>query len=237
MREITRRGFLKLTGFCSLILTANPLKLFASSTQFQLQELPYPSTALEPHIDKMTMEIHHGKHHFGYVTNLNREIDKDNTLSGSTLEQINRSVSKYSNAVRNNAGGHYNHSLFWKLLATAGKGGSPSKELDKAITNSFGSLEAMKDELKNTALNQFGSGWAWLIFDDKKQLKICSTPNQDNPIMDISTVKGEPILAIDVWEHAYYLKYQNRRADYIDNIWNIINWNEVNKLFTKAKDS
>ncbi len=200
-------------------------------TNFELPALPFALDALEPHIDKLTMEIHHDKHHAAYIKNLNKEVEANKDLQGKTVEQICTDVSKYNTAVRNNGGGHYNHSLFWSLLSA--KGGSPSSTLAKAIEKDFGNMEAMKNQFNDAAKTRFGSGWAWLIYADGK-LKICSTPNQDNPLMDIADDKGYPILALDVWEHAYYLKYQNKRSDYIAAFWNVVNWEEANKRLNLA---
>lgn len=199
---------------------------------FELPKLPYAFNALEPHIDAMTMEIHHGKHHQAYVNNLNNAV-KGTPAEGLSLEEIIAHISKYSPAVRNNGGGHYNHSLFWTLLAPGGKG-QPSEALNSAIVSSFGTMEHFKEQFNAAATTRFGSGWAWLIVHEGK-LTICSTPNQDNPMMDIAEVKGTPILALDVWEHAYYLHYQNRRPDYINAFWNVINWDRVNELFSATK--
>lgn len=195
---------------------------------FTLPSLPYASNALEPHIDARTMEIHHGKHHNAYVTNLN------NAVAGSdaeklSIEEICRSISKYPIAVRNNGGGHYNHSLFWNLLSP--KGGNPTGALSDAINSAFGSLDEMKTKFNTAAAGRFGSGWAWLIKNASGKLEITSTPNQDNPLMDIAEVKGTPVLGLDVWEHAYYLNYQNRRPDYVAAWWNIVNWDEAAKRF------
>lgn len=201
---------------------------------FELPPLPYSLDALEPHIDKLTMEIHHDKHHAAYIKNLNKEVESNKELQGKTIEQICGNVSKYNIAVRNNAGGHYNHSIFWTLLSA--KGGTPSEKLNKSIVRDFGSVEIMKTQFNEAAKTRFGSGWAWVIYSEGK-LKICSTPNQDNPLMDIAENKGFPILAIDVWEHAYYLKYQNKRPDYIAAFWNVVNWAEVNKRFELAVKS
>ena len=196
---------------------------------FTLPNLPYPTDALEPSIDKMTMEIHHGKHHAAYVTNLNKAIE-GTEWDKKTIEQILAGVSKLPVAVRNNGGGHYNHSLFWNWMKPKG-GGSPTGDLASAITRDFGSFEKFKEQLSGAGMNRFGSGWAWLIKQDGK-LAITSTPNQDNPMMDLADVKGVPILGIDVWEHAYYLKYQNRRAEYLAAFWNVVNWDEVAKRFS-----
>ncbi|OLD79824.1 MAG: superoxide dismutase [Ignavibacteria bacterium 13_1_40CM_2_61_4] len=196
---------------------------------FTLPNLPYATDALEPHIDKMTMEIHHGKHHAAYVTNLNKAIE-GTEWDKKSIEQILAGVSKLPVAVRNNGGGHYNHSLFWNWMKPKG-GGAPGGDLAAAITRDFGSFEKFKEQLSGAGMNRFGSGWAWLIKQDGK-LAITSTPNQDNPMMDLADVKGVPILGIDVWEHAYYLKYQNRRAEYLAAFWNVVNWDEVAKRFS-----
>ena len=199
---------------------------------FTLPALPYATDALEPHIDKATMEIHHGKHHQAYVTNLNKALE-GKPEADSSIEDIITNISKFAPAVRNNGGGHYNHSLFWTLLSPNG-GGEPTGELAEAIKSTFGSFEDFKTKVSEAGATRFGSGWAWLIVADGK-LAVTSTPNQDNPLMDIAEVKGTPILGIDVWEHAYYLKYQNRRPDYLAAIWNVINWEKVAELYAKAK--
>lgn len=191
---------------------------------FELPKLDYDYAALEPHIDARTMEIHHTKHHQGYVTNLN------NAISGSewenkSLEEILSNISKLPVAIRNNGGGHYNHSLFWKIMAP-NAGGVPGGSLLEAINRSFGSFEQFKERFTTAAMTRFGSGWAWLV-QSAGELKITSTPNQDNPLMDYSDLKGNPLLGIDVWEHAYYLKYQNRRNEYVAAFWNVINWDAV----------
>ncbi len=191
---------------------------------FELPKLDYNYNALEPYIDAQTMEIHHTKHHAAYTSKLNDAI-KNTGLEDKSLEDIFRNISKYSAAVRNNGGGYYNHSLFWKVLSPKG-GGLPKGELLEAINKTFGSFENFKTEFSNAAAGVFGSGWAWLIKSDG-DLKITSTPNQNNPLMDVARIKGVPILGLDVWEHAYYLKYQNRRPEYISAFWNIINWDEV----------
>jgi Fe-Mn family superoxide dismutase len=198
--------------------------------KFELPSLPYPYDALEPYIDKQTMEIHHTKHHNAYVTNLNKAIESTDAQNKS-LEDIMKSVSKYPVAVRNNGGGHYNHSLFWEIMKKGG-GGFPKGDLEKAINSAFGSFEAFKKQFGDSAAGRFGSGWAWLVITDGK-LTVTSTPNQDNPLMDVADVKGKPVLGLDVWEHAYYLKYQNRRPEYIENWWNTINWDEVSKRFSE----
>jgi len=198
---------------------------------FTLPALPYAHDALEPHIDKQTMEIHHGKHHQAYVDNLNKAIAGTEHESKSLAELI-ANAGKISPAVRNNGGGHWNHSFFWELLSA--NGGKPTGKLAEAITAGFGSLEALQEKVNTAGATRFGSGWAWLIVKDGK-LEVSSTPNQDNPLMDVAEVKGTPILGIDVWEHAYYLKYQNKRPDYLKAIWNVINWNKVAEHFAAAK--
>jgi Fe-Mn family superoxide dismutase len=200
---------------------------------FTLPALPYAATALEPHIDAKTMEIHHGKHHNAYVTNLNAAIAGTDAEKLS-LEEINKNISKYPAPVRNNGGGHFNHSLFWTILGP-NAGGTPTGALAEAINAAFGSFDEFKTKFAAAATGRFGSGWAWLIVDGSKKLQITSTPNQDNPLMDVAEVKGTPILGLDVWEHAYYLHYQNRRPDYIAAFWNVVNWAEVTKRFDAAK--
>jgi len=200
---------------------------------FTLPPLPYAHDALEPAIDKATMEFHHGKHHQAYVDNLNKAVDADPALQGQTLEQMFASMSKLPKAVRNNGGGHWNHSLFWELLAPVGKTGEPSAELAAAIDRDLGGMEKFKEAFNAAGAGQFGSGWAWLIVQDGK-LKVTSTPNQDNPLMDVAEDKGAVVLAADVWEHAYYLKYQNRRPDYLKAFWTVVNWNKANALFAAA---
>lgn len=200
---------------------------------FELPKLPYAFDALEPHIDARTMEIHHGKHHQAYVTNLNNALAGDD-MAGKSLEEILAHTSQMPAAVRNNGGGHYNHSLFWTIMKPNG-GGAPSGPLADAIKATFGSFDEFKTKFNAAGATRFGSGWAWLIVDGKKDLQITSTPNQDNPMMDLAEVKGTPILGCDVWEHAYYLHYQNRRPDYMTAWWNTINWDEVSRRFTEAK--
>lgn len=199
---------------------------------FELPKLPYDFNALEPHIDAKTMEIHHGKHHNAYVTNLNNAIS-GTELEGKSLEELMK-VAGSNAAVRNNGGGHFNHSLFWTILAPNG-GGLPAGDLASAIDAKFGSFDAFKEEFNKAAATRFGSGWAWLCVDEKKELCVCSSPNQDNPLMDVAECPGTPILGLDVWEHAYYLNYQNRRPDYVGAFWNLVNWDEVSKRFTAAK--
>lgn len=198
---------------------------------FELPALPYAHNALEPHIDARTMEIHHGKHHQAYVNNLNNAV-KGNAAEGIELTELVHNISKYSPAIRNNGGGHWNHSFFWGIMGP-NAGGQPTGALMDAIVASFGSFDAMKEQFNSAATTRFGSGWAWLIVHDHK-LAITSTPNQDNPLMDVAEVKGTPILGLDVWEHAYYLHYQNRRPDYIGAFWNVVNWSAVNSHFEAA---
>ena len=199
---------------------------------FELPNLPYATNALEPSIDQQTMEIHHGKHHKGYTDKLNDAI-KGTDMEGKSIEEILKNVGG-NNAVRNNGGGYYNHDLFWKVMGP-NAGGQPSGALADAINQKFGSFDKFKEEFSNAAGTRFGSGWAWLIVDGSGNLQVTSTPNQDNPLMDVAEVKGTPILGLDVWEHAYYLKYQNKRPDYVGNWWNVVNWEEVNKRYAAAK--
>jgi Fe-Mn family superoxide dismutase len=199
---------------------------------FTLPNLPYAFTALEPHIDAKTMEIHHDKHHAAYVNNLNAAISGTDAEK-LTIEEICKNISKYAPAVRNNGGGHFNHSLFWTIMKQGG-GGNPSGALAEAINATFTSLDEFKTKFASAGATRFGSGWAWLVVNGGK-LSIGSTPNQDNPLMDVSELKGTPILGLDVWEHAYYLNYQNRRPDYITAWWNVVNWDEVASRFAAAK--
>jgi Fe-Mn family superoxide dismutase len=196
---------------------------------FELPELPYAFDALEPHIDAKTMEIHHDRHHKAYTDNLNKALEGSQGAD-KKIEDILANVSQYSPAVRNNGGGYYNHDLFWKIMAP-NAGGEPSGNLAEAINKAFGSFNTFKEQFAAAATTRFGSGWAWLIKDAAGQLRIVSTPNQDNPLMDVAETKGTPLLGLDVWEHAYYLKYQNKRPDYINAWWNVVNWNEVSRRF------
>jgi Fe-Mn family superoxide dismutase len=198
---------------------------------FTLAPLPYAYEALEPHIDKQTMQIHHDKHHQAYVDNLNKAIAGTDNEKKS-LEDLVKSAGSISPAVRNNGGGHWNHTFFWECLA-GNAGGNPSGKLGDAINTAFGSLDAFKEKFNQAGMTRFGSGWAWLIVKDGK-LEVSSTPNQDNPLMDVAEVKGTPVLGADVWEHAYYLKYQNRRADYLTAFWNVVNWDKVAERFEAA---
>ena len=224
------------------LLTLLVVFAFTSSQKplppFTLPALPYASDALEPFFDKQTMEIHHDKHHKAYVDNLNKAIEEsgDTKLGTMTLSDILATISKYKPALRNNAGGHYNHSMFWTIL-DADKTDKPSGEFEAALNKKFGTLDKFKEEFKKAATTRFGSGWAWLIVDSKGELKITSTPNQDNPLMnDIAAdERGFPVMGLDVWEHAYYLKYQNKRADFVDAFWNVVNWKEIEKRYEMAK--
>jgi Fe-Mn family superoxide dismutase len=198
---------------------------------FTLPALPYPHDALEPHIDATTMQIHHGKHHQAYVDNLNKAI-AGTPHENKSLEELVRSAGSISPAVRNNGGGHWNHTFFWESLSGKG-GGEPTGKLADVIKAVFGSFDSFKEKFTNAGLTRFGSGWAWLILKDGK-LEITSTPNQDNPLMDVAEVKGTPLLGVDVWEHAYYLKYQNRRGDYLNAFWNVVDWAKVSSRFEAA---
>ena len=199
---------------------------------FTLPELPYAKDALEPHIDAKTMEIHHDKHHAAYVTNLNAAL-AGNEWEGKSLEELMANISKLPAAVRNNGGGHWNHSFFWQIMGP-NAGGNPSGALADAITSQLGGFDKFKEDFAKAGATRFGSGWAWLCVDGDKKLCICSTPNQDNPLMDLAEKKGTPILGVDVWEHAYYLKYQNKRPDYLTAFFNVINWKEVEKRYETA---
>ncbi len=203
---------------------------------FQLPDLPYGYDALEPHIDARTMEIHHSKHHAGYTNKLNDAI-AGTDLEKKSIKEILANVSKYPGGVRNNGGGFYNHSLFWAIMSPDG-GGEPSERMNihKAIMRDFGSFAKFKEEFANAAATRFGSGWAWLCVDKNDKLFICSTANQDNPLMDVVEASGTPVLGLDVWEHAYYLNYQNRRPDYIDAFFNVINWAEVSERYNDANE-
>ena len=197
-------------------------------SKFELPGLPYAFNALEPYIDAKTMEIHHDKHHGGYVNNLNKAVE-GTEYEGKSLEDLFKNISKLPTAIRNNGGGHYNHSMFWKIMGPK-KGGAPGGALADAINGTFGSFDKFKEQFNSAAATRFGSGWAWLVSSNGK-LVVTSTPNQDNPLMDVADVKGSPIMGIDVWEHAYYLLYQNKRPDYINAWWNVVNWDEVSKRF------
>lgn len=200
---------------------------------FELPELPYAKDALEPNIDAKTMEIHHGKHHAGYTSKLNNAIEGTD-LDGKTIENILINLDMKNTAVRNNGGGYFNHRLFWEVMSPSG-GGEPSGELSAAINEAYGNFEAFKDKFSAAAGGQFGSGWAWLCVHDGGKVEVCSTPNQDNPLMPGVSCGGTPILGLDVWEHAYYLNYQNRRPDYVNAFFNVINWEKVASLYAQNK--
>ncbi len=220
------------------LVTIAPAGLVMSATAappeaFTLAPLPYATAALEPVIDQQTMEIHHDKHHAAYVKNLNLAVAADPALQGQPLEALLANVSRLPAAVRNNGGGHYNHTLFWTLMAPVGQGGEPSLALRTQIDKDFGTWDKFVTAFEEAGLKRFGSGWAWLVWGDGR-LQVISTPNQDNPLMDLAEVKGAPILANDVWEHAYYLKHQNKRGDYLKGWWQVVNWERVNTLFGAA---
>ena len=206
----------------------------ALSQAFEQASLPYASDALEPVIDQQTMEIHFARHHAAYVNNLNNEVANNRALQGQSLEDIMHNVSNYNEQVRNNGGGHYNHALFWEIMAPVDQGGEPSEALQDAINQHFGSLSNLQSEFNSAAATRFGSGWAWLIVNQQGELQVTSTANQDNPLMDVVDERGTPIIALDVWEHAYYLQYQNRRGDYSEAWWQLVNWNKVNALYDDA---
>lgn len=242
MSENNRRDFIKKSALLSVGALVG-CKIIPSDTQtaaattnspiiggFTLPTLPYSFDGLEPHIDKMTMEIHHGKHHKAYVDNLNKALVELKSTADN-LEEICKNISSYNTAVRNNAGGHYNHSLFWNLMSPKG-GGEPTGKILEVINSNFTSFEEFKKKFNETSTKRFGSGWAWLVKKSDGTFEITSTPNQDNPLMDVADVKGTPIMGIDVWEHAYYLKYQNKRADYLTAWWNVVNWEKVNSRLT-----
>ncbi|WP_411273233.1 superoxide dismutase [Daejeonella sp.] len=200
---------------------------------FELPALSFATDALEPHIDKATMEIHHGKHHQAYVDNLNKALAGTDGEDQS-IDDLQKNISKYPMAVRNNGGGHFNHSLYWSIMSP-NAGGIPAGDLAKAIDESFGSFDEFKKKFAEAGTTRFGSGWAWLSVASDGTVQVSSTPNQDNPLMDVAEVKGTPILGMDVWEHAYYLNYQNKRPDYIAAFWNVIDWNAVADRYAKAK--
>jgi Fe-Mn family superoxide dismutase len=212
-------------------LTKSTIFIMENFNTHEFPALPYAYDALEPYIDARTMEIHYDRHHRAYFNNFTAAI-KGTNLENSTIEQIFAKVSEAGDAVRNNSGGFYNHVFFWNNLAP--KSAGPSAELSAALTREFGSFEKFKELFSNSAKTRFGSGWAWLYLTPDKKLAVGSTPNQDNPLMDVSVIKGMPLLTIDVWEHAYYLKYQNKRADYIDAFWNVVNWEEVSRRYKEA---
>jgi len=215
----------------SLFLFSMVSIAFFAQAQFSQKPLPYSKESLEPFIDAATMDIHYNKHHAAYVTNLNKALEGKTDVP-KTLEELMSKISAYPMAVRNNGGGHYNHELFWSVL-TAEKT-APSPKLEQAINDAFGDFNAMKEAVNKAGMTQFGSGWSWLYVNSEGKLAVCSTPNQDNPLMDVSPCRGIPVYGIDVWEHAYYLKYQNKRADYLNNIWSITNWKQVSENYEMA---
>lgn len=205
-----------------------------TATPFTLPALPYATDALDAAIDATTMEIHHGRHHKAYVDNLNGKVAEFPQLASLDIEQIQAQVSRFDTAVRNNAGGHYNHSLFWTVLAPSDAVGEPSAALAARIDTDFGSMQAMQQQVDDAGKKVFGSGWAWVIVKDDGSLAVTSTANQDNPLMDVADEKGTPILGLDVWEHAYYLRYQNKRPEYVSNFWKVVNWKEVSRRYDAA---
>jgi Fe-Mn family superoxide dismutase len=221
-------------GFVSTLESCSGSRkvIAAGQTGFQQTALPYSYNSLEPVIDAMTMEIHYSKHAAAYATNLQQAAQAEKVDTRKPLEDVLTRISKYSAKMRNNAGGHYNHELFWKSMRSRMTDNRPSGALLQAIETSFGSFGNFKLQFSEAAKNRFGSGWSWLVREADNKLKIGSTPNQDNPLMDVSELKGFPLLGLDVWEHAYYLKYQNRRADYVDSWWNVVNWDYVQQRFT-----
>ncbi|ANE50979.1 superoxide dismutase [Flavisolibacter tropicus] len=233
--DSTKAGLGLYIGSGLLASCSTTAKLPSSSltTGFQQQPLPYSYNALNEAIDATTMELHYSKHAAAYAKNLNEAASAENINTSQPLEEVMRRVSKYSAKVRNNGGGHYNHELFWKCMAPSGAD-HPSNKLATSIDSSFGSFDAFKKQLADAGVGRFGSGWAWLFVDGDKHLRIGSTPNQDNPLMDVSDIKGFPLLGLDVWEHAYYLRYQNKRADYINNWWKVVNWQYVQERFNSV---
>jgi len=215
-------------------LVAQAVSLKENKMAFTLPPLPYAPSALEPVVDTETMELHHGKHHQAYVDNLNKAVDADPALQGKSIEQLMAVASTLPAAARNNGGGHWNHSLFWRLMAAPGQGGQPSGALAQQIASDFGSMEALQEKFNAVGVARFGSGWAWVVWNGGK-LHITSTPNQDNPLMDAAETRGAVVLGNDVWEHAYYLKHRNRRPDYLKAWWQVLNWNTANELFEHAK--
>lgn len=238
---MNKRAFLKRAGLLAAGATISPVwgcksegvgnaddAVYPSGEGFSLPDLPYGADALEPYIDTKTMEIHHGKHHSGYVRKLNSALE-GTEYAQESIDVILASISGEDTGIRNNGGGHYNHSLFWSIMSPPGENNLPSGNILNAINASFGGFEAFKKAFADAALSRFGSGWAWLCKNDENQLFVSSTPNQDNPLMsNIVDLSGYPVLGLDVWEHAYYLKYQNRRSEYVENFFNLINWGAVN---------
>lgn len=219
----------------AVVLSVSAFSVSAQTAPFKLDPLPYAANALEPVIDEATMKLHHGKHHQAYVDGLNKAIEGNSSLQQATLENLVAKAGTHPAAIRNNAGGHWNHTFFWKSMAATGKVGKISPELSAAINSSFGSLDDFKAQFKQAGLSRFGSGWVWLVVDGQGKLVISSTPNQDNPLMDVAEVKGTPILGNDVWEHAYYLKYNNRRADYLEGWWQVVDWKVISDRYAAAR--
>lgn len=231
MKTLIQIYFLLFLGFYSLLAHSHQIDFPKDqNNNYILPDLGYSYDALEPYIDAKTMEIHHTKHHQAYINNLNNALEGTEAKK-LTIDDIMKNISKYSMVVRNNGGGHWNHTFFWKILKV-NNGRGPTGKLLEQINKDFGSFDNFKNEFTKSAIGRFGSGWAWLVISDGK-LKVTSTPNQDNPLMDVAEVKGIPILGIDVWEHAYYLKYQNRRNEYVENFWKVVNWEFVEQLFEK----
>ncbi len=238
-----RRTFLKMSGMAGAALVILPswrpnesLLSPVSVMGYRQDPLPYPYHALEPVIDAQTMELHYSKHAAAYAKNMNDALVAENVDTAvTTIELLLQNISKYSAKMRNNAGGHYNHELFWKLMKAPDSANAPGDQIAEAIQRDFGGFENFKKQFAAAATGRFGSGWAWLVLNKQKKLEIGSSANQDNPLMDVSELKGYPLLALDVWEHAYYLKYQNRRADYITNWWNVVNWGIVNERLKSVK--
>ncbi len=224
-----KREFLKTGALLATAAAFMPDLVLAAPAEFTLPPLPFPTGALEPWIDKQTMELHHGKHHKAYVDKLNEAL-KGKPEAALSMEKLMAQIKGMPDAVRNNGGGHYNHSLFWQMMRPAQAKNEPGGVLGALISNTFGSVDTFKAKFKEAAMGRFGSGWAWLVRESSGALAITSTPNQDNPLMNLDGMKwGQPILGLDVWEHAYYLKYQNRRAEYVDAFWNVVNWAEAEK--------
>jgi superoxide dismutase, Fe-Mn family len=248
-KYLSRRDFIHTAGKAGMVagLTGSALTSMAighsepslpgtspDQIPYKQQPLPYSYAALEPSIDAMTMEIHYTKHAAAYAKNLGEAVEAEKVdVSKVSLEDLLASISKYSTKMRNNAGGHYNHSLFWMLMNSPGKTGAPSAALTAAIQSGFGSMDGLKTKFNDAAKSRFGSGWAWVIVKNDKTLDVVSTANQDNTLMDISDVKGQPLFGLDVWEHAYYLKYQNKRPDYISAWWSVMNWDYINNRYSK----
>jgi Fe-Mn family superoxide dismutase len=225
-------GLMMMAGGCRSSRGSKPGNVMDGAPGFEQRPLGYSYQSLEPYIDAATMEIHYTKHAAAYTKNMGDAMRDENISNQAGLQLILENISKYSTKMRNNAGGHYNHESFWRMMTPGGK--AISNNMNAAIEKAFGSFNDFKNQFTNSASQRFGSGWAWLYLDKQKNLKIGSTPNQDNPLMDVSDIKGFPLLGLDVWEHAYYLKYQNKRADYIASWWNIVNWEEVEKRFNWA---